>query len=68
MFLVYSVSDIESFDALNYWAKELDDHGEQNHIKFLVGTKIDIVDFEESEGVPTEMAREYANRINAHFF
>ena len=66
--LVYSVTDNESFEALNYWVNEIENNAEQNHIKFLVGTKTDIIDFEESEGVATHTAQEFARQINAHFF
>ena len=45
--LVYSVTDYESFDALEYWQAELDQHADANCIRFVVGSKIDITDMEE---------------------
>ena len=51
VFLVYSVTDYESFDALRYWVNEIESHGERNCIKFVVGTKIDDDDVEEGEAV-----------------
>jgi len=49
--LVYSVTDYESFDALQFWANELEQNAELNCIKFVVGTKIDIDDPDEEEVV-----------------
>lgn len=49
--LVYSVTDYESFDALEYWAEQLDQNADPNCIKFVVGAKIDDNEVEESEAV-----------------
>ena len=54
--LVYSVTDYESFDALQYWVSQLDENADPNCIKFVVGTKIDDNDVEESEVVTKTVA------------
>ena len=66
--LVYSVTDYESFDALEYWVRELENHAEVDCIKFVVGAKIDDNDIDEGEAVPKQVGMEYAKRINAQFF
>ena len=68
MLLVYSVTDYESFDALEYWKIELENGGESDCIKFVVGSKIDDNDVEEGDAVPKQVAIDFAKRINAHFF
>ena len=63
--LVYSTTDIESFDALDYWVKELNSHTNKNSIKFLIGSKIDDT---ENDEVSTATAKEYAKKIGAKLF
>ena len=63
--LVYSTTDIESFDALDYWVKELNSHTNINSIKFLIGSKIDDT---ENDEVSTATAKEYAKKIGAKLF
>ena len=63
--LVYSTTDIESFDALDYWVKELSSHTNKNSIKFLIGSKIDDT---ENDEVSTATAKEYAKKIGAKLF
>ena len=66
--LVYSVTDYESFDALQFWSNEIDENGDHNCIKFVVGAKIDDNDIEDCDVVPKQVAQEYAKNINAQFF
>ena len=67
--LVYSTVDYESFDDLVYWYKEMEKQADQNTIKFVVGTKIDITEPEDDqETVPKQVAAEFAKKINAQFF
>ena len=70
VFLVYSVNDYMSFDALStYWSGQLDQNAEQDCIKFVVAAKIDDTDTDDdAEVVPKSVGAEYAKRINAHFF
>ena len=63
--LVYSTTDVESFDALDYWVKELNSHTNTNSIKFLIGSKIDDT---ENDEVSTATAKEYAKKIGAKLF
>ena len=58
--LVYSVTDYETFDDLSVWAQQLEEHAEQNCIKFVVGAKIDDDDVEEGEAVPKQVGVDYA--------
>ena len=66
--LVYSVTDYESFESLQYWVNEIDENAEQHTIKFVVGAKIDDDDVEESDAVPKSVAFEYASKIGAQLF
>ena len=52
--LVYSVTDYESFDALKFWAGNMEDKVDASSIKFVVGAKID--DTEADEMVPKNVA------------
>ena len=63
--LVYSTTDMESFDALDYWVKELNTHTCQNSIKYLIGAKVDDA---ENDEVSTATAKEYAKKIGARLF
>ena len=63
--LVYSTTDTESFEALDYWVKELNSYTNQNSIKFLIGAKIDDT---ENDEVKTATAKEYAKKIGARLF
>lgn len=63
--LVYSTTDVESFDALDYWVKELNSHTNTKSIKFLIGSKIDDT---ENDEVSTATAKEYAKKIGAKLF
>jgi Ras-related protein Rab-23 len=66
--LVYSVTDYESFDALEFWKQELENNNETDCIKFVVGSKIDDNELEEGEAVPKQAGMDFAKRINGHFF
>ena len=62
---MYSTTDLESFDALDYWVKELSTHTNCDSIKFLIGSKIDDTDNDE---VSTVTAKDYAKKIGARLF
>ena len=66
--LVYSITDYESFDALQFWVDELEQNAESDTIKFVVGSKIDVVDIEEGQAVPKQVGVQFAKNNNAHFF
>lgn len=40
--LVYDVTDEKSFENVNYWMKNLKEHGDPNTTTILVGNKIDL--------------------------
>lgn len=66
--LVYDVTSLETFDSLNYWYEYLSKEAEQNLILGVAGNKTDLI-FEKNhiEGVPTETAKKFAEKINASF-
>ena len=63
--LVYSVTDIESLEALDYWVEELDRNASPEIVRFLVAAKID--DIDETQ-VTKQVAQEYSQKYNAHLF
>uniref|UniRef100_UPI00358E0AFF ras-related protein Rab-22A-like isoform X2 n=1 Tax=Myxine glutinosa TaxID=7769 RepID=UPI00358E0AFF len=54
----------ETFHMLKTWVKELQHHGPQNIVVAIAGNKCDLVDMRE---VQTEMAKNYAESIDAIF-
>ena len=63
--LVYDITLRQSFDNLKeYWYKQVQENGERNVVLALAGNKSDLY---ETEAVPEEEAREYANSIGALF-
>ena len=42
--LIYSATDADSLDALDYWVEELDKNASPNIVRFLVAAKIDDID------------------------
>ena len=42
--LVFSVTDVESLEALDYWVDELDRNAAPNIVRFLVAAKTDDID------------------------
>ena len=63
--LVFSVTDVESLEALDYWVDELDRNAAPNIVRFLVAAKTD--DIDETQ-VTKSMAQEYATKYNAALF
>ena len=63
--LVFSVTDEESLEALDYWIEELDRNASPDIVRFLVGAKVD--DIDETQ-VSKQVAQEYAQKYNAHLF
>ena len=39
--MTYAVNDRESFNHVESWMKQIDEHANQNVVKFLVGIKSD---------------------------
>ncbi|KAJ3432304.1 ras-related protein rabd2a-like [Anaeramoeba flamelloides] len=64
IFLVYDVTKQSSFEHIEKWVDEVENHGEKNVTKFLVGNKIDLVN---ERQVSTEMGEELAKRLGVPF-
>jgi small GTP-binding protein len=64
VFLVYDVTDYDTFDMLPYWMEMLEHHAPKTCKVLLVGNKVDLRDNIESEKmVPQTAALEFANRF-----
>ncbi|CEP11654.1 hypothetical protein [Parasitella parasitica] len=63
--LVYDITRKSSFDHVNHWLKELQDHTEQNIPLVLIGNKVDLAN---KRAVRTEDAERYAKEANMLFF
>ena len=66
--LVYNVTSLKSFEALNYWYDFIDKELGENIILGLAGNKTDLI-FEEGyeEEVSSEKGKEFARKIKASF-
>lgn len=62
--LVYDISKRQSFDHIARWLEELRGHADNNIIIMLVGNKSDL---ENIRAVPTEDAKEFAEKENLFF-
>ena len=65
--LVYSIENIQSFNNLDYWYKEVNNLCGDNFILGIAGNKYDLFDDDSIERVPDEEAMKYANEKNAIF-
>ena len=63
--LVYDKSNIESFSAMDYWAKEVRNELGDDIILALVGNKDDLDD--KKEDVKEDIEEQFARKINAKF-
>ena len=65
-FIVYDVTDEESFNQTAKWERDLAETDPLNkRLKYLVGNKVDL---ESQKNVNFEKGSEYAKQIGAHFF
>ena len=65
--LTYDVSNMQSFEGLGYWLKELSDKvNKDNMLLFLVGNKCDVDS--NMKQVPASKAKEYAEKNNMFFY
>nr|CAD1822539.1 unnamed protein product [Ananas comosus var. bracteatus] len=62
--LVYDITRRQTFDHIPRWLDELRAHADKNIVIMLVGNKTDLVD---QRTVPTEDAREFAEKENLFF-
>ena len=59
--IVFSITDKESFEHIDIWLKEIDNHAKENVLKFLVGNKCDL---NEQRVISTEEAIALAKKYN----
>ena len=62
--LVYDITKRQSFDHVARWLQELRGHADKNIVIMLVGNKSDLGTL---QAVPTEDAKEFAERENLFF-
>jgi small GTP-binding protein len=62
--LSYSITDSSSFSNLETWIKQINEHSQNDVIKFLVATKIDL---EESRKVSEEEGKRVASKYHMEF-
>ncbi|XP_065073315.1 ras-related protein Rab-1A-like isoform X2 [Ochlerotatus camptorhynchus] len=62
--IVYDCTNKKSFDSVNSWLKEIDEHANENVTKLLVGNKCDL---QTQKVVDTTTAMEYANQLAIPF-
>jgi len=61
---VYDVTSSESFQHVEEWLTDVDNHAEKDPAKFLVGNKADLTD---QRQVPEEVAQRFADEHNLSF-
>eukprot|EP00824_Muranothrix_gubernata_P014619 TRINITY_DN302_c0_g1_i1.p1 TRINITY_DN302_c0_g1~~TRINITY_DN302_c0_g1_i1.p1 ORF type:complete len:240 (+),score=15.47 TRINITY_DN302_c0_g1_i1:25-720(+) len=62
--LVYDITNRSSFDAVNYWVKELNENVQTEMAVAIAGNKADLI---ENEEVPLGQAQKYSQSIKAIF-
>ncbi|RVX23397.1 hypothetical protein VitviT2T_010696 [Vitis vinifera] len=62
--LVYDITKRQSFDHIPRWLEELRGHADKNIVIILIGNKTDL---EEQRAVPTEDAKEFAEKEGLFF-
>jgi len=62
--LVYDITKRPSFDHIPRWLEELRNHADKNIVIILIGNKSDL---EEQRAVPTEDAKEFAEKEGLFF-
>ncbi|CAH9098407.1 unnamed protein product [Cuscuta epithymum] len=62
--LVYDITKRETFDHIPRWLEELRSHADKNIVIILIGNKIDL---DEQRAVPTEDAKEFAQKEGLFF-
>jgi len=61
--LVFDVSNRNSFEHISTWLEEINDHGDNNMLKVLVGNKCDL-----PRSVSTEEAMKLAKKLDLPYF
>ena len=65
IFLVYDVTDMNSFLSLNQWKEEIDRYSSGNAIKVLIGNKCDLLC---KKQVDFRVAKEFADSLGMQFY
>ena len=63
--IVYDISNIDSFEKLDYWIEQIKTNSQENTKMILFGNKIDL---EDQRQVSKSEGEEYAKKININFF
>ena len=63
--LVYNITDLESFENLNYWLYEIEKNAPKDVYKILVGNKCDI---KNERKISIEQGKEFAQKYGMKFF
>ena len=63
--VVYDISNIESFETLDYWIEEIKSNSQELSQMILVGNKCDIID---ERKIKTDDGKAYAKKKNIKFF
>ena len=63
--VVYDISNIESFETLDYWIEEIKSNSQELSQVILVGNKCDIID---ERKIKTDDGKAYAKKKNIKFF
>ncbi|KAJ3436886.1 ras and ef-hand domain-containing protein [Anaeramoeba flamelloides] len=63
--MVYDISNMDSFENVKNWSKEVEDYSDLNLSKFLIGNKCDL---EDERSVTTEMGEELGKELGIKFF
>ncbi|XP_052769737.1 ras-related protein Rab-1A-like isoform X2 [Mya arenaria] len=63
--IVFDLTDMETFQNVERWTKEVEEYGESHVVKLIVGNKLDLKD---KRVVTFEMGKELADRLGAPYF
>ena len=64
--IVYDITNRDSFDNVNYWMSNLNEHAAENICKILLGNKIDYA--EQKREVAAEEGQRLATKNTIKFF
>ena len=64
-FVFYDITNSESFKNLDDWLKEIENNGQKNALKYLIGTKCDL---EDERQITFEEGQKYAEKNGMKFF
>lgn len=55
--LCYDLTDVDSFNNLEFWINDLKTHAPANIVKVLIGNKFDVLTDEDQRRVPLQLAQ-----------